>query len=348
MGKSKYISDHMFNTLLLYRSKNLGTLGLRTLFEKYECAEKIIHTIKRGEIYTKMEIKLAEEKSIHEEIENTIKIGGNFFLTSDLKINNLCNIPPILVYSGNINLLYAHEKIAIVGTREPTILGLKYTAMLCEQIDHVTISGLAKGIDAAVHNHSLNRTIAIIPGGLDKFYPEENFNLQKLIEKHGLIITDKPIGFKIKKENFPQRNNLIASLCSSIIVVECQIGSGALITAKYAKNYDKTVFVVPSHPLDQMYSGNLSLFTSKIGTLFLSAKDLENTNYTLYEEKKLEKLENYMYNNILKFLSPIPVHVNDIVKYTNLHISTVLTIIGDLELQGKIHINILMEVRLKL
>ena len=336
----------MFNTLLLYRSKNLGTLGLRALFEKYECAEKIIHAIDKGEIYTKMEIKLATEQSIHDEIEETIKIGGNFFLTNDLQINNLCNIPPILVYSGNINLLHTHRKIAIVGTREPTILGLKYTAMLCEQIHDVTISGLAKGIDTAVHNHSLNRTIAVIPGGLNKFYPEENFNLQKLIEKHGLVLTDKPVGFKIKKENFPQRNNLIASLCSSVIVVECQIGSGALITAKYAKNYDKTVFVVPSHPLDQMYSGNLSLFTSKVGTLFLSAKDLENTNYILYEEKKTEKLESYMYNHILKFLSPIPVHVNDIVKYTNLRMSTILTIIGDLELQGKVHVNILTEVSL--
>ena len=111
------------------------------------------------------------------------------------------------------------------------------------------ISGLAVGIDSYAHIGCLGekgKTIAILGNGLDTIYPVQNRKLAKaILENDGCIISEYPIGAKIEKRNFPQRNRLISGLSDGILIVEANKKSGALITAEFGLEQGKEIFVIP-------------------------------------------------------------------------------------------------------
>jgi len=158
--------------------------------------------------------------------------------------------PPLVLYvKGSIDVLQNHS-LAIVGTRSPTTYGLyctrSLTAELCGRA--VIVSGLARGIDTAAHTRCLElggKTVAVLGCGVDRIYPAENKDLAERISKNGALVSEFPPGTFPEAYNFPRRNRVISGISCGVLVVEAGEKSGALITANYALQQNRTVFAVP-------------------------------------------------------------------------------------------------------
>ncbi len=118
------------------------------------------------------------------------------------------------------------------------------------------VSGLARGIDSAVHDGSLDTgTIAVIAGGIDIVYPPENEARQQAIAERGLLVAEQPPGVEPRARHFPYRNRIIAGLAAGTVVVEAAPNSGSLITARYAGEFGRDVMAIPGSPLDPRAQG---------------------------------------------------------------------------------------------
>lgn len=161
------------------------------------------------------------------------------------------NSPPAILYGlGNIRLLN-QPCIAVVGSRNPTPQGEKNAEDFAENLcQHglCVVSGMALGIDGAAHRGALKAngtTIAVIGTGLDIVYPSRHRNLAHQIAQRGLILSEFPLGTPSKAQNFPRRNRIISGLSLGCLVVEANIDSGSLITAKLAAEQGREVFAIP-------------------------------------------------------------------------------------------------------
>lgn len=161
------------------------------------------------------------------------------------------NSPPAILYGlGNIQLLN-QPCIAVVGSRNPTPQGEKNAEDFAENLcQHglCVVSGMALGIDGAAHRGALKAsgtTIAVVGTGLDIVYPSRHRDLAHQISQRGLILSEFPLGTPSKAQNFPRRNRIISGLSLGCLVVEANIDSGSLITARLAAEQGREVFAIP-------------------------------------------------------------------------------------------------------
>ncbi|MBO7126118.1 DNA-protecting protein DprA [bacterium] len=154
------------------------------------------------------------------------------------------------------------EAVAIVGSRKPSLYGIKLaekaaeTAVSCGK---TVISGLARGIDTESHRAALRaggRTIAVLGTGINVIYPEENIGLAEEIKHSGAVISQFPPDTPPIGRNFPIRNETVAKMCTSLVLVQAAAKSGSLITARLALEYGKKVFVCPGEIDDPLFEGN--------------------------------------------------------------------------------------------
>lgn len=167
--------------------------------------------------------------------------------------------PAILYYRGK--LINEGITLAIVGTRKNSPYGTQIVKdiipPLC-QYHLITVSGLALGIDALVHQETLavgGKTIAVLGSGLDdaNLYPSTNRYLaQKIISAGGLVISEYPPGTMPLKQHFPRRNRIIAGLSQGVLIIEGDIDSGSLITAAVALEQNREIMAIPG----SVYSPN--------------------------------------------------------------------------------------------
>lgn len=262
-----------------------------------------------------------------------------------LKLKEINDSPLGLFYKGNLNIL-KEKSVAIVGTRAATNYGIniskKIASLLAEQ-NLVIISGLASGIDTSAHIGAVKsgKTIAVLGTGVDIAFPYTNKELYKeILEKGGLIVSEYPPGSPGLPWNFPQRNRIISALSDAVVVIEGDVQSGAMITAKIAIKHGKPLFALPG-PIDSpvsngpnvlIKSGAAELLTSvndileKIGEGKQVQLDLKNN------DTKLEEL-NEKQKNIYKLLSTAK-SFDTILLESSLNISDLVTNLSILELRG--------------
>lgn len=173
-------------------------------------------------------------------------------------LTSLSDAPPVLWIAGSLLPLRA-PALAIVGARNASSAGLRLARELAHDLANAgfTIcSGLARGIDRAAHEGAgPSRTIAVLAGGADCPWPEENLDIAQLIARHGTVLSEQPPGMKPMTRHFPLRNRLISGLSRAVIVTEAAQRSGSLITARNALDQGREVLVVPGHPLDPRAEG---------------------------------------------------------------------------------------------
>ena len=147
----------------------------------------------------------------------------------------------LLYYRGKLPDFNTGTRIGIVGSREVSDIGRKSAFNLGYDLAKsgaTIVSGMARGIDGVAFAGALaagGRCIAVIGSGIDVCYPNSHLTLAREIVKEGCIFTEYPPATKPLRYNFPKRNRIISALSSSLAVVQAGRKSGALITAKYAK-----------------------------------------------------------------------------------------------------------------
>jgi len=258
------------------------------------------------------------------------------------------NDPPLTLFvRGNLPN-DGKPSLGVVGTRKMSAYGKlacqEIVAPLTKQGIKI-VSGLALGIDGVAHQTTLDNcgvTIAILGGGVDKktIGPHSHQYLaEKIIEKGGAVISEYPPGSQPMTFTFPARNRIIAGLSVGTLVIEAPLESGALITARFALDYNREVFAVP-HPINTANGvgpNNLLKLGAHVAT---SAVDI-------IEALNLENLEQLTMNTgtkpasatesaILSLLSKEPKHIDSIIKESGLYSPAVNSAITLMEIKGMI------------
>lgn len=166
-----------------------------------------------------------------------------------------------LYFLGNKSLL-KKRCISVVGTRDITKYGKWVIRELLDESLSKTniaiVSGLARGVDAYVHEICLERdisTIAIVPGAISSAIPKSNTQIFNQMKEKGLIVAEYPEGTILRKEMFVLRNRLLAAISEATIVIEAGIKSGSLITANMALDYNRDIYVIPGNISSKVSQG---------------------------------------------------------------------------------------------
>ncbi|MET3174204.1 UNVERIFIED_ORG: DNA processing protein [Arthrobacter sp. UYCu721] len=188
------------------------------------------------------------------------RLGGRLIIPSDdlwpAQLGDLGMQEPICLWWRGLEqeLPRPDRSVALVGSRDSTSYGASVTGDLAyslAQRGFTVVSGGAYGIDAHAHRGALAGgsaavpTIAVMAGGVDRFYPSGNEDLLRAVCNQGAVLAEVPPGSAPTRYRFLQRNRLIAALAAVTVVVEARWRSGALNTAHHAETLGRSVGAVP-------------------------------------------------------------------------------------------------------
>lgn len=252
--------------------------------------------------------------------------------------------PPVLYLKGT--LAEGDDRaVGVVGTRRFTPYGREVTTTLAGDLaaGGVTIvSGLARGIDGVAHQAALQaggRTVAVLGCGPDVVYPPEHRNLAERIVEQGALLSEYPPGRQPDAQNFPARNRIISGLSLGVIVIEAPERSGALITADFAADQGRDVFVVPGSVLAAASAGTNRLLRdgarpvrSAADVLVDLGLDAEPDAAPVQQALPLSEAE----RRLLAVLTREPQHIDEVAALADLPIAEASAYLTMLELHGAV------------
>lgn len=193
--------------------------------------------------------------------------------------------PEFLYYKGQWNSEIFEQTLSVVGSRKMTTYGELITNEMITSIavaGITIVSGFMYGIDAQAHVSTLNaggHTIAVLPCGIDKIHPEYQEDLyNRIIDSHGLIVSEYPGDKPPALWTYPRRNRIIAGLSPILLVIEAGLKSGALITAGIAQKYNKRIYAVPGPLTSSVSRGTAHLIKEGASILTEPADILSEYN----------------------------------------------------------------------
>ena len=259
------------------------------------------------------------------------------------RLGEISDAPPLLYLRGTW-LPEDEWSVAVVGTRRATAYGRQASGELARGLaaNRVSvISGLARGIDTIAHRAALDaggRTHAVLANGLDSVYPPENARLADEIAEQGALMSDYPLGTKPRADFFPRRNRIMSGVALGTLVVEGDYDSGAMITARFALEQGREVFVVPGSIFSPQSRGPHSLLKDG-ATPVASANDiLEALNLTMVGAQldfgRAMPATDPDERALMAALSREPRHIDEIARAAGLAAATVSGTLALLELKG--------------
>ncbi|MET0628849.1 MAG: DNA-processing protein DprA [Acidimicrobiia bacterium] len=166
-------------------------------------------------------------------------------------VDDLPGTPEVLLAEGDRVDAFERPRVAIVGTRAATPHGLadaREIGGVLGDAGITVVSGLAIGIDGAAHEGAIDAggpVVGVVATGLDIVYPRRHRTLFDRVRAHGLLVSELGYGVQPRREAFPIRNRIIASLADVVVVVEATARGGARITAERAVEYNRPVLAMP-------------------------------------------------------------------------------------------------------
>jgi DNA processing protein len=327
------------------------TKKLQLLIE-YETPENLWNNLLRGSI---LDCSFAstlksswDDKKILEIkqrlISNDIKIAAYNDSLYPSKLRNYDDAPSILFYKGDIESINKGLSVSIVGSRNCTSYGLNTANIISAELSKMgvkIVSGMAKGIDTHAHTSCMENkgfTCAVLGSGLDVIYPKENKKLFHSIAEAGCVISEFLPGTEPFAYNFPIRNRIISELSDIVIIVEAGIKSGSLITATFALEKGIDVMAVPGSIFSLHSKGCNKLIKDGAYPLTCIEDVFQLLNIDVDNRKKkiksniLSDMESRLYHT----LSDNPLHINDIIKLTNIDINNLYEVLFELQLRDEI------------
>lgn len=261
-----------------------------------------------------------------------------------------CPDAPLMLFARCAKNLNDAKFVSIVGTRNATEYGKEICRNLASALttipNLVIISGLAYGIDICAHKSALDYripTIGIVAHGLDVIYPSAHRSIAVRMLEQGGVITEYLSKTKPDRQNFVQRNRIIAGMSDALIVVESAQKGGALITAELANDYNRDVFAFPGRITDEWSKGCNALIKNNRASLIESPQDFirqmgwdQQTNHrkdvqaALFTD--LSEEESLIYSIIRKHMGGI--HVNQLSVISSISYSKLTSLLLEMEFKA--------------
>lgn len=348
--------DENLYWIWLSQINGIGPVTSKKLLSKFKTPENIYKASKEdlkniegvGEVISSNIVSNKDLEGSKVIIENCYKKNieiismYNDKFPENIKKHN--NMPILIYYKGKINS--SLNGVSIIGTRRCSDYGKKVTveaAKFLVKNNIPVISGMAKGIDSYAHTTAIREngyTVAVLGCGLDICYPREHSLLMDMIIEDGLVISEYPPGTAPINHNFPKRNRLISAISEKILIVEAGEKSGALITAKYAKEQSKEILVVPNniYSMESKGSNKLILDGEKV---YLSKKQLLIKSICHIEKENIDSEIKYTKSSkiekkILNLLASNPMTLENLISVINLNSDELINNVMILELKGKV------------
>ena len=342
--------------LRLIRSENVGPITFRELLKYFASAEEALDALPSLAAKGGRKIKVFPKSKAEEEIAQAAAVGARHLHMGEPGYPSALmaaeDAPPVLLVMGNAHLL-EQPMVGMVDARNASTNGRRLAREIAAGIaagGFVVASGMARGIDAAAHEGALEGgTVAVLAGGPDVVYPEENRALYDSLVERGVIVAESPPGLTPQARHFPRRNRVISGLSLGVVVVEAAQRSGSLITARLAGEQGREVMAVPGSPLDPRCRGANGLIRNG-ATLVENAEDVLAVVRSMRGQAAgepagdgfegapagAESVPDDIRNRIVEALGPTPAPVDAIIRDLGLRPALVLTVLLELELAGKL------------
>lgn len=263
--------------------------------------------------------------------------------------------PPVLLFCrGNLEALEKF-KIAMVGSRSPTRMGVQHAEEFARQLAALGIaitSGLAIGIDGASHRGALavdGTTLAVLGSGCDVIYPARHRELARGIEAGGLILSEFALGTPAYAANFPRRNRIVTGMSLGTLVVEAQEKSGSLISARLAMEQGREVFTIPGSIRSRQSRGchkliregaklveNVEQILEELGSLALFQSQQQPEQKLRHEESAVRRSLSPVKCAIMDLLGAEPVVLDLLCEQLAQKVPELLGALVELEIEGLI------------
>ena len=257
--------------------------------------------------------------------------------------------PPLLFVRGDPGILHS-PSLCIVGSRSSTRRGRLIAGSLAASLSErgiTVVSGLARGIDGSAHAGALEGggvTCAVLGCGLDRCYPREHRGLAEMIGRRGAVLSELPFGTPPLRHHFPRRNRILSGLSLGVVVVEAGVESGAMVTARFAREQDRELFAVPG-PIEKPTSRGPHALIRRGAYLVESAEDImaqlppcgrvpppRISRLARQGTDRLPALE----QRVLDVLELDPKHIDELVGICNISPTSLLPLLLSLEMRGLI------------
>ncbi|MCL8536266.1 DNA-processing protein DprA [Chryseobacterium gallinarum] len=357
------ISEEYFYAIALRECSQIGDINFYKLVRTFGSAQEAWKRAKKeyrkieglgqktvADIGNKEHLTFAEKELKYCE-KNNIRITIRHLNELPALLNECADAPAILYQKGNYE--NSTPKISIVGTRNMTAYGRQFIEDFFEAAQSsrfISVSGLALGIDKEVHEKSIQYrkpTIAVLAHGFQFLYPAKNRKLsERILQEGGCLITEFNSSRKPDRENFIQRNRIVAGISPSTIVVETGFGGGSVSTAAFANDYNRDVFALPGKITDPYSQGCNQLIFHNKAIAISTIKDLVNMLGFNHPKEKTGELFPYYETSaqltenqyiIYKIIKENPqITLDDLSQEAAVSSYKILPIILELELLGKV------------
>lgn len=345
------------NWLRLNNVPNIGYIRLSTSAKKLGCSLSALVLKTHAQLSSlgwsedQINAIAANNAAVNKAVLNTLrwleKSSSHHFVSLECDmyptlLKQISRPPLFLFVAGNIELLH-RPQIAFVGSRKASLSAVQTTHDLIHKLatntSAISVSGLALGIDAACHHASLANTlptIGVLGCGVDIVYPKRHKQLYQDVLINGALVSEFLLGTNPVATMFPRRNRIISGMSLGTVVVEAQIKSGSLVTAKYALEQNREVFAVPSNVNNPNAQGCHWLIKQG-AKLTESVQDIIDeipciANQTIKLENKTQ--ESLASDPLLDSVDYTATSIDSIAQRTGMSLTDVLSNLLDYELRG--------------
>ncbi|MBT5903836.1 MAG: DNA-protecting protein DprA [Opitutaceae bacterium] len=253
--------------LVLNALPNIGPVNVRRLLDQFgddpcavlDASASELERVKGvGPTISRSVTAWADRVDLEREEERLVHAKARFVTCRDENYPALLRElydPPIGLYQKG-DYEFIRPGVAVVGSRKTTLYGQKVARTLARELTQAgfcIVSGLARGIDTAAHEGSLEAggpTVGVLGTGMDIIYPPENLDLYRQVKAHGAVVSEFPFGRRADRQSFAMRNRIVAGMSVAVVVVESDKAGGSMITARFAGEQGRQLFAVPGR-IDQ-------------------------------------------------------------------------------------------------